>query len=237
MSHRENQVRKKLGSRGQTTTTTFNDRWKGVNDWSEGYRQPMRALETQESSRRLVGSSTTGWRLVEGKATPTQPQKPTPAPMPEPEPTQTQNRAHSESKSTVQGRQNIVRLGQAARSQEPAPGSPKALVRLGQASRVNETTEKGGRVEKRVAPRVTLSIKITRKASPKSKETIDAADEERVSASVEATKPAVASIEAAGEEESAEAANRTRLDAHRQRRGRTKRRGRGRGRNQKRLEV
>ena len=46
------------------------------------------------------------------------------------------------------------------------------------------------------------SIKITRKAPPKSKETIDAADEERVSASVEATKPAVASVEAAVEEAS-----------------------------------
>ena len=218
MSHRENQLRKELGNRGQTTTTTFNDRWKGVNDWSEGYRQPMKALEAQGSSQRLVGSSTTGWRLVEEEATPAQPQepkpapkptpapkpapKPTPAPKPAPEPTPVQNRAHTAVKSTAQVLQTVVRLGQAARSQEPAPCRPEAWVRPSQASRVKETTEKSGRVEKRVGPRSSSSIKITRKALPKSKETIDAADEERVSASVEATKPAVASIEAAEEEES-----------------------------------
>lgn len=60
MSHRENQLRKELVTRGQATTTTFNDRWKGVNDWLEDYRQPMKALEAQESNQRLVGSSTTG---------------------------------------------------------------------------------------------------------------------------------------------------------------------------------
>ena len=42
---------------------------------------------------------------------------------------------------------------------------------------------------------------MTRKAPLKSKETIEAADEERVSASAEATKPAVASSEVADEDD------------------------------------
>lgn len=96
-------------------------------------------------------------------------------------------------KSTAQARQTIIRLGKTVRAEGASAQSPEVQVRLGQTSRAHETSGKSGRIEK-VGPRSTSSIKITTRAVPKSKETIEAADDERVSASVEATKPPVVSL-------------------------------------------
>ena len=68
-------------------------------------------------------------------------------------------------------------------------------------SLAHETTGKSGRIEKEVGLRSTSSIKVTRKAPLKSMETIKVADEERVSVSAKATKPAVASCKVAEEDD------------------------------------
>lgn len=57
-----------------------------------------------------------------------------------------------------------------------------------------------------------MSIKVTRKVPSKSKETIDAADDERVSASAEATKPAVVSSVAAEEADDFSESSRLEID-------------------------
>jgi hypothetical protein len=83
----------------------------------------------------------------------------------------------------------LSRAGSASsRSDGPEPGSSSV-------SQAHETTGKSGQIEKRFGPSSTSSIRVTRKAPSKS--TIDEVDDKRVSASMEAIKPAAASSEAA----------------------------------------
>ena len=60
MRRREKQLRRQLDrqrertSAGSPAKTTFDERWKGVSDWSEGYRKPMK---TPESNHGLKSTS------------------------------------------------------------------------------------------------------------------------------------------------------------------------------------